>query len=314
MGQTIKATGVADVARTLKIPRKQMRLLLDRFRVTGGKGFRLKHFDPADTAGPLLSRVQAQALLATGVGRLSALQERLYAQDRWSMLCVFQAMDAAGKDGTIKHVMSGVNPQGVHVTSFKAPGPEELSHDFLWRAGRAMPARGQIGIHNRSHYEEVLVVRVHPEILQRQRMPKELIGKKIWHHRLDSIADYERHLARQGTVILKFFLHLSKEEQKRRFLDRLREPGKNWKFGIGDVAEREHWDAYQEAYEEAIAATATPHAPWFVVPSDNKWFTRLVVVSAMIEALDELDLKLPVISRQERAVLDAARLKLEAET
>jgi PPK2 family polyphosphate:nucleotide phosphotransferase len=314
MGQTIKATGVADVARTLKIPRKQMRLLLDRFRVTGGKGFRLKHCDPADTAGPLLSRVQAQTLLATGVGRLSALQERLYAQDRWSMLCVFQAMDAAGKDGTIKHVMSGVNPQGVHVTSFKAPSAEELSHDFLWRAGRAMPARGQIGIHNRSHYEEVLVVRVHPEILQRQRMPKELIGKQIWRHRLDSIADYERHMARQGTVILKFFLHLSKEEQKRRFLDRLQEPGKNWKFGIGDVAEREHWDAYQQAYQEAIAATAAPHAPWFVVPADNKWFTRLVVVSAMIEALDELDLKLPVISRQERAVLDAARLKLEAET
>jgi PPK2 family polyphosphate:nucleotide phosphotransferase len=304
----------ADVARALKIPPRQVRLLLDRFRVTRGKGFRLKDFDPADTAGHLLSHTQAQTLLATGVERLSALQERLYAQDRWSMLCAFQAMDAAGKDGTIKHVMSGVNPQGVHVTSFKAPGPEELSHDFLWRAGRAMPARGQIGIHNRSHYEEVLVVRVHPEILQRQRLPPELIGKHFWRHRLGSIAAYERHMARQGTVILKFFLHLSKEEQKRRFLDRLREPKKNWKFSAADLAEREHWDAYQHAYEEAIAATATAQAPWFVVPADNKWFTRLVVVAAMIEALDALDLKLPVMDSKERAVLDAARLRLEAET
>jgi PPK2 family polyphosphate:nucleotide phosphotransferase len=302
-----------DVAGTLKISRKHVRALLDRCRVTHGKGFKLKHHDPADTAGHILSRQQADRLLAAGVERLAALQAKLYAQDRWSMLCLFQAMDAAGKDGTISHVMSGVNPQGVQVTSFKAPGPEELAHDFLWRAARALPQRGHIGIHNRSHYEEVLVVRVHPTILDKQRLPSELVGKKLWDQRLAAIAGFESYLARQGTVVLKFFLNLSKAEQKRRFLARLDEPGKNWKFSEADLAERAYWDDYQDAYQEAIAATATPHAPWFVVPADNKWFTRLVVVAAMIEALDGLDLKIPEMSADERAALQAARMKLEAE-
>ena len=304
---------ITDVAGTLKISRKQVRALLDRCRVTHGKGFKLKHHDPADTAGHILSKQQADHLLAAGVERLAALQAKLYAQDRWSMLCVFQAMDAAGKDGTISHVMSGVNPQGVQVTSFKGPGPEELAHDFLWRAARALPQRGHIGIHNRSHYEEVLVVRVHPAILDKQRLPPELVGKKLWDQRLAAIAGFERYLARQGTVVLKFFLNLSKAEQKRRFLERLDEPGKNWKFSEADLAERAYWDDYQDAYQEAIAATATSHAPWFVVPADNKWFTRLVVVAAMIEALDGLDLKIPQMSADEQAALQAARLKLEAE-
>jgi PPK2 family polyphosphate:nucleotide phosphotransferase len=305
------ATG--DVAATLNISRKQVRALLDRYRVTRGKGFKLKDHDPADTAGDILGKPQAGALLHGGVERLAALQEKLYAQDRWAMLCVFQALDAAGKDGTISHVTSGVNPQGVQVTSFKAPGPEQLAHDFLWRAARALPERGRIGIFNRSHYEEVLVVRVHKAILERQHLPSELVGKKIWDHRLQAIAAFEKYLARQGTVILKFFLHLSKQEQKHRFLARLDEPHKNWKFSSADLAERGYWDDYQAAYQQAIAATASPHAPWFVVPADNKWFTRLVVVAAMIEALDGLDLKLPEMSAVERTALDAARLTLEAE-
>jgi PPK2 family polyphosphate:nucleotide phosphotransferase len=304
---------MADVASTLKIQRKQVRRVLDRFRITDGKGFKLKHFDPADTAGNLLSKPEADTLLHTGVTRLAELQEKLYAQDSWAVLCVFQAMDAAGKDGTIKHVMSGVNPQGVQVTSFKAPGPEELSHDFLWRSMRALPQRGRIGIFNRSHYEEVLVVRVHQDILAKQRLPAKLIGKKIWDQRLESIAAFERYLSRQGTVVLKFFLNVSKEEQKRRFLERLDEPGKNWKFSQSDLAERGHWDAYQAAYEDAIAATAKPYAPWFVVPADNKWFTRLVVVAAMIEALDKLDLTLPKPDPEAQTALQIARKKLEAE-
>jgi PPK2 family polyphosphate:nucleotide phosphotransferase len=303
----------ADVAAALHISPKQVRALLDRYRVSHGKGFKLKHHDPADTAGHLLSRAEADLLLHTSVERLAALQEKLYAQDRWAMLCVFQAMDGAGKDGTIKHVMSGVNPQGVEVTSFKAPGPEALAHDFLWRAVGHLPARGRIGIFNRSHYEEVLVVRVHPEILAKQHLPPEVIGKKIWDHRLEAIASFEKFLARQGTVVLKFFLHLSREEQKRRFLARLDDKGKNWKFSSADLAERAYWDAYQAAYEAAIAATASQHAPWFVVPADNKWFARLIVGGAIIEALDRLDLQLPAMSEAERVALDAAREKLEAE-
>jgi PPK2 family polyphosphate:nucleotide phosphotransferase len=303
-----------EAAEALNISRRQVRALLDRYRVTHGKGFKLKQYDPTDTAGQLLSKKQADRLLTAGVERLAALQEKLYAQDRWSMLCVFQALDAAGKDGTIKHVMSGVNPQGVQVTSFKAPGPEELAHDFMWRAARALPGRGRIGIFNRSHYEEVLVVRVHPEILgKQQRLPAEVVGKKIWDQRLEAIAAFEKYLARQGTLVLKFFLNLSKQEQKRRFLARLDEPHKNWKFSAGDLAERGYWDDYQAAYQAAIAATAAPHAPWFVVPADNKWFTRLVVVAAMIEALDALDLKIPELGAEEQAALQAARLKLEAE-
>jgi PPK2 family polyphosphate:nucleotide phosphotransferase len=301
---------MADVA---KLSRKQIRKILDRYRVISGKGFRLKDHDPADTAGHLLPRSQADALLAHGVQRLSELQERLYAQNSWAMLCVMQAMDAAGKDGTIKHVMSGVNPQGVQVTAFKAPGSEELAHDFLWRASRALPARGHIGIFNRSHYEEVLVVRVHPENLERQHLPKDLVGRRLWEQRLEAIATFERYLTRQGTVVLKFFLNVSKDEQKRRFLDRLEEKEKNWKFSASDLSERAFWDDYQRAYQDAIAATATPHAPWYVVPADHKWFTRLIVVGAMIEALDELDLTTPALSSDEEASLRAARLKLESE-
>jgi PPK2 family polyphosphate:nucleotide phosphotransferase len=304
---------VQDVARTLDLSPKQVRKLLDRFRVTRGKGFRLKDHDPADTAGHLITPQQAHHMLGAGVERLAELQEKLYAQDRWSVLCVFQAIDAAGKDGTIKHVMSGVNPAGVQVTSFKVPGPEELAHDFLWRSVRALPPRGRIGIFNRSHYEEVLVVRVHPEILERQRLPRELIGRKLWDQRLRAIAGFERYLARQGTVVLKFFLHLSKEEQKRRFLARLDEPDKHWKFSTADLAERDHWDAYQAAYQAAIAATAAPDAPWFVVPADNKWFTRLIVGAALIEALDKLDLRIPPLDPVAEARLATARARLEAE-
>ncbi|MBX3187294.1 MAG: polyphosphate kinase 2 family protein [Labilithrix sp.] len=290
-----------------------MRTIVDRYRVTDGKGFRLEHYDPRDTAGHLVRREDADAMLAHGVERLSQLQEKLYAQDRWSVLCVLQAMDAAGKDGTIKHVMSGVNPQGVQVTCFKAPSEEALSHDFLWRAVRALPARGHIGIFNRSHYEDVLVVRVHPELLETQHLPPELVGKNIWSERLESIAAFERYLARQGVVVLKFFLHLSKEEQRRRFLARLEEKDKYWKFSANDLSERAFWDRYRHAYQEAIAATASRHAPWFVVPADNKWFTRLVVVAAIIDALEALDLRVPRPTAAQLEALEAARVALEAE-
>lgn len=290
-----------------------MRRILDRYRVTASKGFALKNFDPADTARNLVTREQAEALVARDVQRLSTLHDRLYVCGEWALLCVLQAMDAAGKDSTIKHVMTGVNPQGVQVTAFKVPGPEELAHDFLWRVGRTLPPRGAIGLFNRSHYEEVLAVRVHPEFLARQHLPKELLGKNLWDHRFEAIADFERHLARQGTVILKFFLNVSKEEQKRRFLDRLEQREKHWKFSPSDLAERAFWDDYQHAYQEAIAATAAPHAPWFVVPADNKWFTRLIVVAAMIEALEALDLKLPDLTPGQQAALLAARRKLESE-
>ena len=292
---------------------REMRKLLDRYRVTKGKGFKLRDYDPADTAGHLIGKQDAAALLNGGVEHLSNLQEKLYAQDRWSLLLVFQAMDAAGKDGTIKHVMSGVNPQGVQVTSFKAPSVEELRHDFLWRAARSLPERGKIGIFNRSHYEETLVVRVHPELLQKQRLPPELIGKKIWDKRLKAIAGFEDFLADQGTVVLKFFLHISKEEQKRRFMERLDDKKKNWKFSASDLTEREYWDQYEDVYEETIAATAAPHAPWFVVPADNKWFTRLVVVAAIVDALEQLDLKPRPLTEAEIEALNAARVQLLGE-
>ncbi len=304
---------MADVANADHLSRKQMRRIIDRYRVTSGKGFRLKDHDPADTAGHLLAKSHADAMLLHGVQRLAELQEKLYAQNEWAMLCALQAMDAAGKDSTIKHVMSGVNPQGVQVTAFKAPGPDELAHDFLWRANRALPPRGHIGIFNRSHYEEVLAVRVHPEFLARQHLPEELIGKRVWDQRLEAIATFERYLTRQGTVVLKFFLNVSKQEQRRRFLDRLKEKDKHWKFSASDLAERAFWDDYQRAYQAAIAATATPHAPWFVVPADNKWFTRLIVVAAMIETLEALDLRLPELGSEQKSELEAARQKLEAE-
>jgi PPK2 family polyphosphate:nucleotide phosphotransferase len=297
----------------IPLPRKKIRKLLDRYRVTDGKSYRLKEHDPADTGGHLLSKAQADALLEGGVERLAKLQERLYAQNSWAVLCVLQAMDAAGKDGTIEHVMSGVNPQGVQVTSFKAPSPEELAHDFLWRANRALPPRGHIGIFNRSHYEEVLVVRVHPDLLEKQHLPREVINKKLWDQRLESIAAFEQHLSRQGIVVLKFFLNISKGEQKRRFLERLNDPDKHWKFSASDLAERAFWNDYQRSYEQAIAATAAPYAPWFVVPADNKWFSRLIVVGAMIDALEALDLQFPELSEDQTAALDVARVKLEAE-
>ena len=292
---------------------KERRKLVDRYRVTDGKGFKLKHWDPADTAGHFIGKHEAEALLNGGVEHLSALQEKLYAQDRWAVLCVFQAMDAAGKDGTIKHVMSGVNPQGVQVSSFKTPSAEEQKHDFLWRAARLLPERGRIGIFNRSHYEETLVVRVHPELLQKQRLPPEVIGKKIWHKRLKAIVDFEHFLADQGTLVLKFFLHISKEEQKRRFMQRLDDKKKNWKFSVSDLTEREYWDQYETVYEETIAATAAPRAPWFVVPADNKWFTRLVVVAAIVDALEQLDLKPNPLTEVEIAALNAARIQLLGE-
>ena len=284
---------------------------IDPYRVTKGKDFRLKDFDPADTQGIQSERKpEAKGLLEMGVQWLAHEQDRLYAQDRWGVLLVFQAMDAAGKDGTIKHVMSGVNPQGCQVYSFKQPSAEELDHDYLWRCMRSLPELGRIGIFNRSYYEEVLVVRVHPEILQGQKLPSRLITKHIWEERLEDIAAFERYLARNGVVILKFFLNVSRKEQKRRFLERLDQPEKNWKFSVADAAERQHWDDYMEAYEAAIRGTASKHAPWFVVPADNKWFTRLVVAAAIVEALENLDLAYPTVDEAKRKELAATRAML----
>lgn len=284
--------------------------IVGRYRVESGKGFRLKKNDPADTGGLKLTREDSSGLLQFGVNRLSAQQDKLYAQDRWSVLCLFQAMDAAGKDGTIKHMFSGLNPQGCHVVSFKQPGPVELDHDFLWRHVMALPSRGQIGIHNRSWYEEVLVARVHPRVLATQKLPELLVGKQIWDERLEDIAGFEQYLARQGVVVLKFFLNVSLAEQKKRFLARLDEPEKNWKFSAADVAERRHWAAYMDAYEKAIRATATPHSPWYVVPADNKWFTRLIVVAAINRALGGLKLHYPLVTEAQRAALAEARAAL----
>jgi PPK2 family polyphosphate:nucleotide phosphotransferase len=281
--------------------------------VTKGKGFRLRKFDPGDTQHLTSeSKPRAKAMLDKGVQWLAELQDKLYAQDRWSVLLVFQAMDAAGKDGTIKHVMSGVNPQGCQVYSFKQPSPEELDHDFLWRSTKCLPERGRIGIFNRSYYEEVLVVRVHQELLQRQKLPERVVTKSIFDERLQDIAAFERYLARNGVLILKFFLNVSPEEQKRRFLERLEEPDKNWKYSSADVAERQHWDEYMSAYEEAIRATAAKHAPWYVVPADNKWFTRLVVAGAIVDGLERLDLAYPQVDEAQRKELAAARAMLMA--
>lgn len=282
------------------------------FRVKDGEGFRLSKVDPAATLG-IKSKEAAAETVARGVERLSALQEKLYAQDRWAVLLVFQALDAAGKDSTIKHVMSGVNPQGCEVYSFKAPSNEDLDHDFFWRAARCLPERGRIGIFNRSYYEEVLVVRVHPEILAREKLPAAVMTKDIWKERFEDIVAFERHLARNGTLILKFFLHVSRAEQRRRFLERLDKPSKNWKFSAADLAERERWDDYMSAYEEMIRHTAQPGAPWYVVPADHKWFTRLVVVEAIIAALEQLDLAFPTVPPGERKALQAARAELERE-
>ncbi len=287
--------------------------LVRPYRVTNGKGFRLKDWDPRDTAHLKESRKKAKELLAAGVERLAELQDRLYAQDRWGVLLILQAMDAAGKDGTIKHVMSGVNPQGCQVYAFKSPSAEELDHDFLWRTNKSFPERGRIGIFNRSYYEETLVVRVHPGILAGQRLPPRLVTKKIWKERFESIADMEKHLARNGTLVLKFFLNVSRREQKRRFLERLDMPDKNWKFAEADAKERRLWKQYMACYEDAIRATAKPWAPWYVVPADNKWFTRLVVAGAIIDAMEGLDLHYPVVDDAKKKELAAARRLLNAE-
>lgn len=284
--------------------------LANRYRVNDGSRFRIKDSDPNDTAG-LQSKEKANELLVSGVHHLSEMQEKLYAQDRWALLLIFQALDAAGKDGTIKHVMSGINPQGCQVTSFKSPSSLELAHDFLWRTTVALPERGRIGIFNRSYYEEVLVVRVHRELLNNQHLPDSLVTQCIWEERFEDIRAFERHLARNGVLVRKFFLHLSKEEQKRRFLKRLQAPSKNWKFSAADLRERNYWADYIHAYEDMIRNTATQHSPWYVIPADNKWFTHLVVAAVIIETLRSLDLHFPEVTEAQKTEMDHALQILE---
>jgi PPK2 family polyphosphate:nucleotide phosphotransferase len=279
------------------------------YRIDQGKNFRLKDFDTAATTH-IHSKEHAQKLLQQGIAEMSELQDKLYAQDCWGVLLIFQAMDAAGKDGAIKHVMSGVNPQGCQVYSFKAPSSEELNHDYLWRTTKCLPERGHVGIFNRSYYEEVLVARVHPQILKNERIPESLLGKGLWEDRFEDIRSFERYLSGNGIVVQKFFLNVSKKEQKRRFLERLETPQKNWKFSAADVAERECWDDYMKAYEELIAATSTRHSPWYVVPADNKWYTRLVVAAAIVDTLKELKLAYPKVAPEKRKQLDAAKREL----
>jgi len=282
------------------------------FRVQHGKHFRLKDYDPAETRG-LASHEDAIELLESGIHQMAELQDRLYAQNRWGLLVIFQAMDAAGKDSVIKHVMSGVNPQGCEVYSFKQPSLEELDHDYLWRASKVLPRRGHIGIFNRSYYEEVLVVRVHDELLKSEHLPPSLITKHIWKERFEDICRFEHYLAHNGFVILKFFINVSKEEQKKRFLERLRDPRKNWKLSPSDVRERERWDDYMGTYEDMIAHTATEYAPWYVIPADNKWFTRLVVAEVIIETMEHLKLKYPKVDAAQKKELKAAMAQLRSE-
>jgi len=287
---------------------KQLDRIVRPYRITDGKRFRLKDIRPGDTHGLKSEfKTQAKELLERGVSWLADEQDKLYAQDRWSVLLIFQAMDAAGKDGTIKHVMSGINPQGCQVSSFKAPSSEELDHDFLWRCVKALPERGRIGIFNRSYYEEVLVVRVHEELLARQKLPATRVTKKIWKERYQDISSFERYLARYGTLILKFFLHVSRNEQKKRFLERLDDPDKNWKFSTADAMERNYWNNYMAAYEDLIRHTACANAPWYVVPADNKWFTRLIVAAAIVDEIDKLDLAYPMVDKAKRRELAAVR-------
>ncbi len=300
------------------MPRKE---ILDRiqkytqpFRVTKGNGFQLKNYDPSDTCGLRLDKREASNLLQQGTEWLAQEQDMLYAQDRWSLLLVFQAMDAAGKDSTIRHVMSGVNPQGCQVFSFKQPSQEDLSHDFMWRYLKRLPERGKIGIFNRSYYEEVLIVRVHEEILKKQKIPQPLLGKRVWDERLADIAHFEDYVTRQGVIILKFFLQVSRQEQKKRFMKRLDTPEKNWKFSASDVHERKFWADYMRVYEKAIRATASKQAPWFVVPADNKWFTRLVVSAAIVEAVEQLDLAYPTVDAEKKKDLARVRAALARET
>jgi PPK2 family polyphosphate:nucleotide phosphotransferase len=297
-----------------KIKPKNLHKFIKPYIVESGKDFRLKDYDPADTHHlDSEDKPQVTKLLEESVAMLADLQEVLYAQSNWGLLLIFQAMDAAGKDGTIKHVMSGVNPQGVDVYSFKSPSADELSHDFLWRTNRCLPARGKIGIFNRSYYEEVLVVRVHPEFLEKQRIPDSLLGNHFWKGRYEDIAAFERYLTRNGIAIRKFFLNVSRKEQKKRFMERLNIEEKNWKFSAADVKERKYWDQYQDAYEKMIRSTATEYAPWVVVPADNKWFTRLLVVATIVHALKSLDLQYPKLTAAQRAALKEARRQLEKE-
>ena len=290
----------------------QARALAKKFRVSKGKNFRLKDINPRDTLDYTKEedKPRAKQALANGVLALAELQDKLYAQDRWAILLIFQAMDAAGKDGAIKHVMSGVNPQGCQVSSFKAPTSDDLDHDYLWRCMKALPNRGGIGIFNRSYYEELLVVRVHRAYLEKQKLPPKLVGKKIWEERFEDIRNFEQYLTRNGVLVRKFFLHVSKKEQKQRFLDRINDPAKNWKFSSNDAAEREYWDDYMHAYEQMIRNTATDYAPWYVVPADNKWFTRVVVAAAVVEALEGLDLAYPKVGEAKLKELAAAKRKL----
>src|SRR6187551_850849 len=282
------------------------------FRISKGKDFRLKEIDPDDTLDFTkdADKSRAKEVLAMGVTALAELQDKLYAQDKWAVLLIFQAMDAAGKDGAIKHVMSGTNPQGCQVYSFKSPSSDDLDHDYLWRCMKCLPNRGHIGIFNRSYYEEVLVVRVHPDFLAKQKMPPRLVDKNIWEERFEDIRNFEQYLARNGVVVRKFFLHVSKKEQKQRFLDRIDDPLKNWKFSSNDASERDYWDDYMKAYEEMIQQTATKEAPWYVVPADNKWFTRVIVGSAVIEALTSLDLAYPEVDQSKLKELAVAKKKL----
>jgi PPK2 family polyphosphate:nucleotide phosphotransferase len=293
---------------------KRARAFAKPYRVTRGKDFKLKDFDPGDTGGLTdEDKPAAQAALVEGVKTLAAQQDRLYAQDRWAVLAVFQAMDAAGKDGAIKHVMSGVNPQGCEVYSFKAPTSHDLDHDFLWRTHMRIPERGRIGIFNRSYYEDVLVVKVHPELLEKAKLPPALVGKQIWEERYEDIRNHELYLARNGVAFCKFFLHVSRKEQKQRFLARLEDPAKNWKFSAADARERGFWKDYMHAYEDMIRETATEWAPWYVVPADNKWYSRVVVAAALIDTLARLDLHYPTIDDAQRAELEKARAALLAE-
>lgn len=287
--------------------------IANNFRIDKPEKFSLAKHDPADSCGLSIDKNDAKAMLADGVKRLRGLQEKLYADGRWSVLIVMQAMDAAGKDGVIEHVMSGVNPQGVDVRSFKQPSAEDLQHDFLWRIVRALPAQGRIGIFNRSHYEEVLTVRVHPEYLAAQKLPSQSSGKDAWQQRFKDIRGFEQHLARNGTLILKFFLNVSREEQLKRLLDRIEEPAKRWKFSMSDVSERKLWPKYMEAYEDVIRETSRPEAPWFVVPADNKWFSRLVVATAIGDAMEKLDIDFPKVEGKALKELMAVRDALKAE-
>jgi PPK2 family polyphosphate:nucleotide phosphotransferase len=287
--------------------------LTKRFRIDDPEKFRLSDYDLDDSGGLSKDKSEAKAMLAEGIDLLIGLQEKLYADDRWSVLIILQAMDAAGKDSVVEHVMSGLNPQGVQVHSFKQPSAEELNHNFLWRAALRLPERGRIGIFNRSYYEEVLVVRVHPELFERQKLPKPLVGNDIWKQRFDDICAFERHLARNGTRIVKFFLHVSKEEQRKRFLDRIDQPAKRWKFSMGDVEERKFWDKYQQAYENMIRHTSQPEAPWFVVPADHKWFTRMVVAGALVQELQALGVDFPKVEGKALKELQEAGKALKEE-